>query len=89
MSNLKCLEPGVTTKLTLGLEGIEIKLPVTLVNINNLFFSILQMTTSTQTRKVLSANGRSVTDKKSPSKLNTCWLFTCGGTQEKNHTNAR
>ena len=38
MSNLKCLEPGVTTNLTLGREGIEIKLPVTLVNINNLIF---------------------------------------------------
>ena len=72
MSNLKCLEPGVTTNLTLGREGIEIKLPVTLVNINNLFFSTLQMTTSTRTRRVSFASGRIAQDKKSHSKLNTC-----------------
>ena len=89
MSNLKCLEPGATTNLTLGREGIETKLPVTLVNINKIFFSTLQTTTSMQTRKASSANGRSAQDKKSPSKLSTCWWYTCEGIQEKNLTNAR
>lgn len=47
------------------------------------------MTTSTERRRSSCAAGTTVRGSRSPSKLSTCWWFTCADTQGRNHTSAR
>lgn len=46
-------------------------------------------TTSTERRRSSCAAGRTVRVSRSPSKLSTCWWFTCADTRGRNHTSAR